>query len=268
MLPFELLWKKALTIVEVGAHAGDDRLIRACRKSGHRLYMFEPNPNRAQEARRKVLGAENILVFPVAVSNYNGKATFNIACYDDCSSLQEFDDKANAAWVDDRHPYKRYEMVDHVAVEVKRLDTFMAEQGIATIDVLEIDAQGEDLRVVESLGTRLADVRKVQIEVNIHSAPLYKNAFTMDEAVEFFRGHSFERHVSWRQSLNREANVIFRNSRFYPHPALSTVASFAEITYLKAVSAFRSIRRVLGAVRRALRRMIPHWTPKHRRPGP
>ena len=35
---------------------------------------------------------------------------------------------------------------------VVRLDTFLERQGVATVDRLEIDAQGEDLRVVESLG--------------------------------------------------------------------------------------------------------------------
>jgi hypothetical protein len=105
-------------------------------------------------------------------------------------------------------------MVDTIEVPVIRLDTFLAERNITRVDRLEIDAQGEDLRVVESLGERIRDVKKIQIEVNIHTAPLYANAFTMDQAIAFFTTHGFEKHLDWKQSLNREANVIFRNRRF------------------------------------------------------
>src|SRR5262245_22792843 len=124
---------KPKTFVQVGAYLGDDRLIETCRRDGHRLYMFEPNPRRAEELRRKVGDAANIQVVPAAVSNYNGRAVFHIAGYDDCSSLQSFDASANSAWVHPWHPYRKFEMVDELEVEVIRLDTFMERNGIDSI---------------------------------------------------------------------------------------------------------------------------------------
>jgi FkbM family methyltransferase len=209
-----LRFQSTRTIIQVGAYTGDDRLIEACRRYGHRLYMFEPNPARALELTRKAAGAPSIEVLQMAVSSTNGHAMFHIAAHDDCSSLQDFDANAQQTWVHEWHPYKRFEMVDTIEVPVIRLDTFLAERNIARVDRLEIDAQGEDLRVVESLGERIRDVKKIQIEVNIHTAPLYANAFTMDQAIAFFTTHGFEKHLDWKQSLNREANVIFRNRRF------------------------------------------------------
>ena len=104
-------------------------------------------------------------------------------------------------------------------MEVIRLDTFMAERGIDTIDLLEVDAQGEDLRVVQSLGDRIGDVRRIQIEVNIHSAPLYANSFRLADALSSSPRTGSSSTCVWTQSLNREANVIFRNRRFYPSAA-------------------------------------------------
>src|SRR5437868_13039414 len=94
------------TIVQVGAFTGDDGLIAACRRFGHRLYMFEPNPKRVAELRRKARGVSWIHIIPKAVSNFDGTATFRIAAHDDCSSLQEFDPNANETWVHEWHPYK------------------------------------------------------------------------------------------------------------------------------------------------------------------
>lgn len=223
-----LRFQKPRTIVQVGAYTGDDGLIEACRRHGHRLFMFEPNPARAAELRAKAQGAATVEVLPMAVSNFDGSAVFKIAAHDDCSSLQDFDANANQTWVHDWHPYKRFDMVDELQVEVIRLDTFLAQRGIAAIDLLEVDAQGEDLRVVESLGARIGDVKRIQLEVNIHSAPLYANGFTMDQAVTFFDAHGFDKHVEWKQSLNREANVIFRNRAHYRVRPLADAQAFVE----------------------------------------
>ena len=247
---------KQRTFVQVGAFTGDDKLIAACRRFGHHLYMFEPNPKRAAELERKSAGAPTIHVIAKAVSTRNGSATFHIACYDDCSSLQDFDATANTAWVHQWHPYKHFEMVNDIEVEVIRLDTFFAQNGIAQVDRLEIDAQGEDLRVVESLGARIADVKKIQIEVNIHASPLYSDSFTKEQAVAFFASQGFERHISWKQSMNREENIVFRNRRFYRHPAVNAVAAAFEQSWMSLRIAWVKLPRVLAVTGMVLRRKL------------
>jgi FkbM family methyltransferase len=244
------------TFVQVGAFTGDDGLIAACRRFGHHLYMFEPNPQRAAELERKSAGAPTIHVIAKAVSNRNGSATFHIACYDDCSSLQNFDAAANTAWVHPWHPYKHFEMVNDIEVEVIRLDTFFAQNGITQVERLEIDAQGEDLRVVESLGARIADVKKIQIEVNIHASPLYSDSFTKEQAVEYFTSRGFERHVSWKQSMNREENIVFRNRRFYRHRPLVAAAAAVEQKWISLRIAWVKLPRVLAVTRMMLLRKL------------
>ncbi|HEX7360853.1 MAG TPA: FkbM family methyltransferase [Bryobacteraceae bacterium] len=253
MLHLNLRLRRSKTIFEVGAYIGDDELIETCRKHGHRLYLFEPNPRCVEILRRKTEGMRTAEVVPAAISNFRGTAQFHIACHDDCSSLQEFDENANKNWVHEWHPYKNFEMVDRFEVEVIRLDGFMEANGIETVDLLEIDAQGEDLRVVESLGDRLRDVKKIQIEVNIHSAPLYKGGCTMTEALAFFSAHGFEKHISWKQCLNREENVIFRNKRFYKSRLLNLVSSRSEQYYRSARNAWVKLPRVLAVTGMMLR---------------
>ena len=218
--------------------------------------MFEPNPKRVAELERKSAGAATIRVIPKAVSNYNGSATFHIACYDDCSSLQSFDAAANTAWVHQWHPYKHFEMVEDVEVEVIRLDAFCDRQGIARVDRLEIDAQGEDLRVVESLGARIADVKKIQIEVNIHASPLYSDSFTKEQAVAFFTAHGFERHISWKQSMGREENIVFRNRRFYRYPPVNAVKAAFEQNWMSLRIAWIKLPRVLAVTKTMLRQKL------------
>lgn len=256
-----LSFQSPRTLIQVGAHAGDDRLIQVCRRHGHRLILFEPIPKWADILRQKAEGAPTIEVVAAAVSNYDGTARFRIAAHDDCSSLQEFAPDAGQTWVHPYHPYRRFETVEEIEVPVTRLDTFLNQRGIGLVNRLEIDAQGEDLRVVESLGERLASVDEIQIEVNIHSAPLYRNACTLAQAEAFMAAHHFRRHVAWRQSINREMNVVFRNRRFHPYPEMNLAAGALDQAAVSVYYASKKLPTVWAVTKMKMRN-------KFRRPQP
>ncbi len=242
------LYEKPKVIFEVGAHAGDPDLIAYCQRTGARLYMFEPLPARYAELVAKTSHVPSIQVFPVAVSNYNGQATFHIANSDDCSSLLTFDEKVNETWVFKWHPIDRFEMVNQIEVEVTRLDTFMEKHGIDRVDLIEIDTQGQDLRVVESLGDKIEQVKKIQLEVNVFHAPLYENSCGKQEVLDYFASHGFEPHLSWKQTMNREENITFRNKRFYANPlfnmCLGTLESMTQRGYYTSARSFIIAKRV------------------------
>ncbi len=244
------LYEKPKVIFEVGAHAGDSDLIDYCQQTGAQLYMFEPLPTRYLELVEKTKHVPNIQVFPVAVSNYDGWATFNIANSDDCSSLLSFDEKVNETWLTPWLPIDRFEMVKAIEVEVTRLDTFMAKHQITQVDLIEIDTQGQDLKVVESLGDKLPQVKKIQLEVNVFHAPLYQQSCDKAEVMTFFQQHGFEKHLSWKQSMNREENITFRNRRFYPNPLYNTgLSALEQITqkgYYTSARFFIVSKRVSG----------------------
>ena len=255
MFVFELRFKRPQVIVQVGAHSGNDALIAACREHGHKFYMFEPNPRRVAELEQKAAGSGTVFVIPRAISVTEGRATFHIANHDDCSSLQSFAEDVNQTWVHEWHPYKSFEMVDEVEVEVIRLDSFMKSREIAAIDLLLIDAQGEDLRVVESLGERARDVKKIQMEINIH-APLYQDSFGMTDALTRMSALGFDLHASWKQSLNREVNAIFRNRRFYPNAVLNKLSAFTEQHSVSAYQGWQKLPRVLAVTRMMIGRKL------------
>ncbi|MBV7329458.1 FkbM family methyltransferase [Chloroflexi bacterium TSY] len=244
------LYEKPKVIFEVGAHAGDPDLIDYCRRTGAQLYMFEPLPSRYEELLEKTKDVPSIQVFPLAVSNYDGQTTFNIANSDDCSSMLDFDEQVNETWLTKWMPFERFEMVDQIEVDVIRLDTFMDQHQIKQVDLIEIDTQGQDLKVVESLGDKLRQVKKIQVEVNVFHAPLYQQSCDKQEVMDFFEEHDFEKHVSWKQSMNREENITFRNRRFYPNSlynmGLSTLEQITQKGYYTSARFLIVSRRMSG----------------------
>jgi FkbM family methyltransferase len=154
---------------------------------------------------RDVMGVlPNFIVLPMAVSEEDGIAEFRINANDGSSSLLPMSESGKAEW-----PDFDYTVTQSVQVPTIRLDTFMALAGISTVEYLKVDAEGADLAVLRSAGDRLADVRRVMVEVDLLENRLYEGAPTRDEMLEFMAERGFSLREAVRQNLDRQENLIF-----------------------------------------------------------
>ena len=161
------------TIVEIGANNGGDTLNYA--KEGF-LYTVEPVPVLAQNLRNMFADNPNVKVYELAISDYNGRATFGIsdprygAANMGCSSLNTFSDDIHAKWPNRGD----FNMIEYVDVEVMRMDTFIEREGITEIDYLHCDAQGSDLKVLQSFGDKISILKSGKCEA-ANTVDLYKD---------------------------------------------------------------------------------------------
>lgn len=124
-------------VVDVGAR-GRDRsnsydLLRHC---GWKGLLVEANPALIDDITREFAGLDITLVNR-AVSDYSGEATFFLGANDDVSSLNQHD---AAGWGD---------IKGQVTVKVERLPVLLEANEIPRdFDMLSIDAEGEDVRIL------------------------------------------------------------------------------------------------------------------------
>ena len=124
-------------VVDVGAR-GRDRsnsydLLRHCAWKG---LLIEANPGLIDDITREFAGLDITLVNR-AVSDYSGEASFFIGANDDVSSLNQQD---AAGWGD---------IKGQVTVKVERLPVLLETHEIPRdFDMLSIDAEGEDVRIL------------------------------------------------------------------------------------------------------------------------
>jgi FkbM family methyltransferase len=169
-----------------------------------RVYAFEPNLQLAA----KLFGAlPNIFVVPMAVSETDGCAEFNVTASAPCSSLLPISEENAGRWVGG----EGIRVVGKTFVPTIRLDTFMNVAGIQTVDYLKIDAQGGDLAVVKSLGDRLKDLRKIFLEVSVTPHPVYLGSAGKEETIKFLEGRGFGLVAVDSQSDGQEENLTFEN---------------------------------------------------------
>ena len=189
----------------MGAHLGEGTLNAATHNPNLLVFAFEPNWVLA----RQIMGrSANFVVLPMAVSDSDGYADFFINASDGSSSLVRMAESGMRHWED-----FNYRVTSKIVVQTIRLDTFMNLVDLRTVDYLEIDAEGVNLRVVKSAGDRLKDIKKIMLEVDIAPDPLYQGAPAHDEVMSFMTESGFALVDCESQNADRQENLTFTSAR-------------------------------------------------------
>ncbi|NJR40816.1 MAG: FkbM family methyltransferase [Leptolyngbyaceae cyanobacterium CSU_1_4] len=145
-ISFEL-WKNACqfsqTILDIGANTGLYSLIAKTVNPSSNVYAFEPLPSFNQALKENIrLNHYDIQVIDQAVANFMGTAEFYAPqrgqgnLYSSSLSLEH---------------YKNHQKSTPIVhqVQVTTLDTFVQKQGIRSVDLVKIDAEGQDANVLK-----------------------------------------------------------------------------------------------------------------------
>jgi FkbM family methyltransferase len=188
--------------LDVGAHLGEKTFAEAENDPNLRVYAFEPNLRLASQRMGRLA---NFVVVPMAVAETDGSAQFHLNDCDEASSLPPFDEHVLA----ERAGKEELRVDRTVAVPAIRLDSFLDQAGIERVDFLKIEAQGADLAVIKSCGSRLRDIARIELGAQITDRPLYSGAASRDEIVAFLETAGFELESSEAPGRGREENLVF-----------------------------------------------------------
>lgn len=188
--------------IDVGAHLGETTFPSAEKNPHILVYAFEPILELALQMSGRL---SNFHVLPYAVSEQDGCADFYINTYDSASSLLPFDEDGLLQWKGG----SALKVERKITVPTIRLDTFMQRCNISHLDYLKIDAQGADLFVLKSAGSRLRDIDKICVEAQISPTALYHGSAGKSEIISYMNAHSFHLAESTVQSYGQEENLVF-----------------------------------------------------------
>lgn len=202
---------------DCGANDGSS-MIKYTNNPNNIVIAFEPTPKLVDELTLKYGHLENYIIIPKAVSNIEGKSKFNISGQGDwgCSSLNNFNDNLNDTWKG-RTDFGVTESID---VDVIRLDNFIEEHCINSIEYLHCDVQGNDLEVLMGLGKYIHIVKRGIIEMPTrHETKLYKNQkYLMDDAIMFLlKNYFLISKIEPNDRFNNEVNIHFEKN---PNPLI------------------------------------------------
>ena len=199
--------------LDVGANWGNDSLDRTKNDQNIQTWAFEPTPELITHLNyHSQTYADRYRVIPIALSNFDGTAQFNIAEGFDwgCSSLNTFSDNLDQTWPG-RTDFKVNRTIE---VQVSRFDTWCQTNGINfdKIDFFHCDTQGSDLKVLQGMGDLVSLIQQGVVEcARDERAKLYKENHTIQEMQDFLSGNGFDIiRTEANDHFHNEINVHFR----------------------------------------------------------
>jgi FkbM family methyltransferase len=174
-----------LVVVDVGARWGAGE---RWRPFGPRVRVIGFDPDEEECAR---LAAEepDVSYVPLALGSRSGPATLYRTVDPACSSLYP----AIAGLADERPALEVVRPDGEESVTIATLDDWLSSSAFDQVHVLKLDTQGSELGVLEGAERGLADVRVLEIEVELN--PIYEGQPLFGDVDRFLRDRGF---VLWR----------------------------------------------------------------------
>jgi len=163
------------TFVDVGANKGDFALL-AARLVGDagRVLAFEPEPGNCHWIERslELNGTRNVRLFPLALSDEDGEALLRLSRQSGAHTLL---------------PGLPGRTEGELRVRTRTLDGLLAELGSPRIDMLKLDVEGAELRVLRGAARTLESNPGLVLLLDLHPAL----GVDVAEVAQFLRERGF-----------------------------------------------------------------------------
>jgi FkbM family methyltransferase len=153
------------TIFDVGANFGQSAVGFRKAYPNATIYSFEPFEGAYSTLCETVADDSNVKTFQLALSNEPGETTFYINNSDANHSLLPQDSDGHI-WADIDH-------VDQQTLRAESIDNFCNANGIDHIDLLKVDTEGGDLKVLEGAQELLRQQKIDVVYVEILFVPIF-----------------------------------------------------------------------------------------------
>lgn len=170
-------YKKKLVIFDVGCFRGTflESIKKILLNKNSVIYMFDPNPNVPKYLSIKNNINCNLFFHNVAASNKNGKSNFylNKSFESSGSSLNKDIFPSDKKWNYSRNLFlklflQKTDGYTKLKVKTIKLDTFIKKKFLKKIDIIKIDVEGGEEKVLEGLKNTLKKdiIKYIQVEIS------------------------------------------------------------------------------------------------------
>lgn len=196
------------TLFDVGGNRGDytDFVLKYIKTETKQIHIFEPQQSCVSILEKKFSHMKDIHINPIALSDANGKTTM----------FKDFDESGLASL------HKRN--LDHYGIKTESIEEittqkssdYINEKGITKIDLLKLDVEGHELKVLEGLGSFLSpkNVSFIQFEyggANLDSHSSLMELFSLFKSRGYQVGKIMPKHIEIKEYHPRLENFMYAN---------------------------------------------------------
>lgn len=181
-----ILGDKVHCVFDVGAHFGQTALQFADAFPRATVYSFEPDAHSYTRLCELARACPRIRPTNAAVGQRNGEATFFVNKFSQTNSLLKTSEVAREYLI----YADQMDLQTTTTVNVLTLDGFCADHAIRSVDLLKIDTQGYELRVLEGAQGLLSGSAIPLIYLEVCFVPYYEDQPLFQHVYEYL----YDRH--------------------------------------------------------------------------
>jgi FkbM family methyltransferase len=196
------------TIFDVGAWVGKTSQVYLDTFPNSCIHAFEPFPSSFEKLKEHFEGAINVYVNELALSDMNGTAKFYYNNIETTNSLLE---SAKTLTSDD---FFR-ENNGTIEVETMPLDDYCLRNDIKVIDILKLDVQGGEMKVLEGARQLLKSQSISLILCEVEFIEHYKEQPLYHDIAFFLKGYGYSFYNFYGSVVNEYGELSWADALFY-----------------------------------------------------
>jgi FkbM family methyltransferase len=192
-----------VVIFDVGAFNGETVIGYSKTFPKAKIFAFEPFPDSFIELKRNTSGVDNLRCENFGLTDSEGPQSFNVNQAAPTNSLLPVSENAQENWSGNRSPASN----GTVECQFTTLDDYVNRSGIDRIDLLKIDVQGAEFKVLNGgLASLKSGVIKL-IYMEMILVETYDDQKPISYYMEFFERHNYALIGFYNQSYN-DNNIL------------------------------------------------------------
>jgi len=193
---------KELVIFDVGAHIGEVALKYKSIFPNSLIYCFEPFIESFEKLKINCLENSEFKIYNLGLGDCSGYSSFFSNVYSPTNSLLKPNSEANKVWGDNLLDVK-----SNVEVELITLDEFVEINKIESIDILKLDVQGAEYKVLNGANKCFKNGLVKMIYSEIILSNTYEDQLRFHESLKLFKEMGFELFGLYNLSFSKDGKL-------------------------------------------------------------
>ena len=191
-----------VVIFDIGAFNGNTALLYMKLFPLSKIYSFEPFPESFSELVKNTSTYKDIIPINKGVGEQEGVSNFNSNSFSPTNSILNTHPSGSKVWGNGL-----LDTSETIEVELTTIDSFVNTHGIKNIDILKIDVQGAEYKVIKGAKETLKKGIIKIIYTEIITLPTYEGQLDFDEMISLMKSFGFKLYNFYNLSLTTEGEL-------------------------------------------------------------
>ena len=207
----KIFLNKINIIIDVGSHKGEYILNIIKNFHYNKIYCFEPNPKIFNILKKKISKQQNIELNNIGVGNIEGSEILNENLESSSTSINQLN--TSSKYFKKKYfflnPFQNKSITKPIKIKITTLGNFIETQDIKSIDLLKIDTEGYELKVIEGLGKEIKKIKYIHFEHHFDDM-IIKN-YNLSNIHDYLKKNNFKKIFKVKMNFRKSFEYIYEN---------------------------------------------------------